>query len=79
MALCTYNPVALCTYNPVALCTYNPDTEFDYIITSGVFFQMLEDFLQMKLFPPCLLSTEVLYSGQEKPLDFEDGTEEQTS
>lgn len=41
--------------------------------------QMLEDFLQMKLFPPCLLSTEILYTGQEKPLDFDDGTEEQSS
>jgi len=63
----------------VVLCTYNPDTDSDYIITSVFFFQMLEDFLQIKLFPPCLLSTEVLYTGQEKPLDFEDGTEEQSS
>ena len=63
----------------MVLCTYNPDTDSDYIITSVFFFQMLEDFLQIKLFPPCLLSTEVLYTGQEKPLDFEDGTEEQSS
>ena len=40
---------------------------------------MLEDFLQMKLFPPSLLSGELLWSGQDKPLDLEDGAEDEDS
>ncbi|CAG2202379.1 unnamed protein product [Mytilus edulis] len=39
--------------------------------------EMLEDFLQMKLFPLSLLSGDVVWSGDEKSLDFEDGTEEE--
>lgn len=41
---------------------------------------MLDDYLQMKLFPTSLLSGETLWSGEENPLEFEDGgQEEETS